>query len=83
MYGSIAFFNELSREIFCLFAIPFFMRYFFPSTAVGLGGATALDATLPIIQKSGSIQVVPLAISFGFITNLVVPILLAFFIGLT
>ncbi|UKH27264.1 DUF340 domain-containing protein [Actinobacillus pleuropneumoniae] len=82
MYGSIAFFNELSREIFCLFAIPFFMRYF-PSTAVGLGGATALDATLPIIQKSGSIQVVPLAISFGFITNLVVPILLAFFIGLT
>ncbi|EFM89229.1 Membrane protein of uncharacterised function (DUF340) [Actinobacillus pleuropneumoniae] len=54
MYGSIAFFNELSREIFCLFAIPFFMRYF-PSTAVGLGGATALDATLPIIQKSGSI----------------------------
>ncbi|ABN74656.1 membrane protein hypothetical protein [Actinobacillus pleuropneumoniae] len=82
MYGSIAFFNELSREIFCLFAIPFFMRYF-PSTAVGLGGATALDATLPIIQKSGSIQVVPLAISFGFIINLVVPILLAFFIGLT
>ncbi|EFM87018.1 Predicted membrane protein [Actinobacillus pleuropneumoniae serovar 2 str. S1536] len=38
---------------------------------------------MPIIQKSGSIQVVPLAISFGFIINLVVPILLAFFIGLT
>lgn len=81
MYGSIAFFNDLSREIFCLFAIPFFMRHF-PSTAVGLGGATALDATLPIIQKSGGIQIVPLAISFGFIINLVVPILLAFFIGL-
>ncbi len=81
VYGSIAFFNDLSREIFCLFAIPFFMRLF-PSTAVGLGGATSLDATLPIIQKSGGIQIVPLAISFGFIVNLVVPILLAFFIGL-
>ncbi|WP_373819711.1 lysine exporter LysO family protein [Glaesserella sp.] len=81
VYGSIAFFNDLSREIFCLFAIPFFMR-FFPSTAVGLGGATSLDATLPIIQKTGGIQIVPLAISFGFIVNLVVPILLAFFIGL-
>ncbi len=81
VYGSIAFFNDLSREIFCLFAIPFFMQRF-PSTAVGLGGATSLDATLPIIQKSGGIQIVPLAISFGFIINLVVPLLLAFFIGL-
>lgn len=81
IYGSIAFFNDLSREILCLFSIPFFMR-FFPSTAVGLGGATSLDCTLPIIQKSGGIQVVPLAISFGFIINLAVPILLAFFIGL-
>ncbi|TCT15740.1 uncharacterized membrane protein YbjE (DUF340 family) [Bibersteinia trehalosi] len=81
MYGSIAFFNDLSREILCLFTIPFFMRHL-PSTAVGLGGATALDCTLPIIQKSGGIQMVPLAISFGFIINLAVPFLLAFFIGL-
>lgn len=82
VYGSIAFFNDLSREIFCLFSIPFFMRMF-PSTAVSLGGATSLDCTLPIIQKSGGIQVVPLAISFGFIINLAVPVLLAFFIGLS
>lgn len=81
IYGSIAFFNDLSREILCLFMIPFFMRLF-PSTAVGLGGATSLDCTLPIIQKSGGIQVVPLAISFGFIVNLVAPLLLAIFIGL-
>lgn len=81
MYGSIAFFNDLSREILCLFTIPFFMRLF-PSTAIGLAGATALDCTLPIIQKSGGIQMVPLAISFGFIINLAVPFLLALFIGL-
>lgn len=81
VYGSIAFFNDLSREIFCLVSIPLFMRLF-PSTAVGLAGATSLDCTLPIIQKSGGIQVVPLAISFGFIINLAVPLLLAFFIGL-
>lgn len=81
MYGSIAFFNDLSREILCLFTIPFFMKRF-PSTAIGLAGATALDCTLPIIQKSGGIQVVPLAISFGFIINLAVPFLLALFIGM-
>lgn len=81
IYGSIAFFNDISREILCLFLVPLFMRQF-PSTAVGLGGATSLDCMLPIIQKSGGIQIVPLAISFGFIVNLAAPLLLAIFIGL-
>ncbi|AWW34207.1 hypothetical protein CT138_04820 [Mannheimia varigena] len=81
IYGSIAFFNDISREILCLFLVPLFMRQF-PSTAVGIGGATSLDCMLPIIQKSGGIQIVPLAISFGFIVNLAAPLLLAIFIGL-
>ncbi|MDO4430611.1 MAG: lysine exporter LysO family protein [Lonepinella koalarum] len=78
IYGSIAFFNDLSREILSLFVIPFFM-FNYRSTAVGLAGATALDCTLPIIQRSGGIEVVPLAISFGFVTNIAPPILLVFF----
>ncbi|HDL2136576.1 TPA: lysine exporter LysO family protein, partial [Mannheimia haemolytica] len=49
IYGSIAFFNDISREILCLFLVPLFMRQF-PSTAVGIGGATSLDCMLPIIQ---------------------------------
>ncbi|MDP8100589.1 lysine exporter LysO family protein [Phocoenobacter atlanticus] len=79
--GSTAFFNDLSRELICLLTIPFFMQRF-PSTAVGLGGATSLDVSLPIIQKTGGMQVVPIAISFGFIINILVPILLPLFIGL-
>ncbi len=78
VFGSIAFFNDLSREIVSLFVIPFFM-FNYRSTAVGLAGATALDCTLPIIQRSGGIEVVPLAISFGFVTNIAPPILLVFF----
>ncbi len=82
MAGSMAFFNDLSRELYCLFTIPFFMQRF-PSTAVGLGGATSLDVSLPLIQKTGGTQAVPLAISFGFIINIAVPILLSLFIGLS
>ena len=78
VFGSIAFFNDLSREIISLFVIPFFM-FRYRSTAVGLAGATALDCTLPIIQRSGGIEVVPLAISFGFVTNIAPPILLILF----
>ncbi|MDO4223375.1 MAG: lysine exporter LysO family protein [Acinetobacter sp.] len=78
VFGSIAFFNDLSREILSLFIIPFFMQRY-RSTAVGVAGATALDCTLPIIQRAGGIDVVPLAISFGFVTNIVPPILMVFF----
>lgn len=76
--GSIAFFNDLAREIVSLFAIPLFMRHF-RSTAIGITGATAIDCTLPIIQKSGGIEVTPIAISFGFVTNILPPFLLVFF----
>ncbi|MBE2898597.1 lysine exporter LysO family protein [Pasteurellaceae bacterium 20609_3] len=79
--GSIAFFNDLIREILSLMFVPMLMRRF-ATAAVGFTGATALDCTLPIIQRSGGVQVVPLAISYGFIINLAVPLLLVLFTSL-
>ena len=78
IWGSIAFFNDLSRELMSLFIVPLFMQHY-RSTAIGYTGATAIDCTLPIIQKAGGVEVLPLAFSFGFITNIVPPILLVFF----
>ncbi|WP_201589999.1 lysine exporter LysO family protein [Psychrobacter fozii] len=81
VWGSVALFNDLVREFFALIFIPVFMRKY-PSAAVGLGGATSLDFTLPIIQQSGGLKVVPLAISFGFIINIVSPVLMVLFSSL-
>ena len=81
IWGSVALFNDLIREFFALLFIPVFMRKY-PSAAVGLGGATSLDFTLPIIQQSGGLKVVPLAISFGFIINIVAPVLMVVFSAL-
>ena len=81
IWGSVALFNDLIREFFALLFIPVFMRKY-PSAAVGLGGATSLDFTLPIIQQSGGLKVVPLAISFGFIINIVSPVLMVVFSAL-
>lgn len=75
VWGSVALFNDLLREFAALLFIPVFMRRY-PSAAVGLGGATSLDFTLPVIQRSGGLAVVPLAISFGFIINIVSPVLM-------
>lgn len=76
--GSIAFLNDISREFIAFLFIPVIMRSS-PCTSIGIGGATSLDFTLPIIQRSGGLSVVPVAISFGFIVNLLAPVFLVLF----
>lgn len=49
------------------------------STALGLCGATSMDFTLPVLQRSGGVEIVPAAIVHGFILSLLVPVLMAFF----
>lgn len=78
VWGSVALVNDLAREFFALMFIPLLMRRY-PSAAVGVGGATSLDFTLPVIQSSGGLAVVPLAISFGFVINVSAPFLMVFF----
>lgn len=77
-WGSVALLNDLLRELFALIFIPMLMRRF-PSAAVGVGGATSLDFTLPVIQQAGGLAVVPVAISFGFIVNVLSPFLMVVF----
>ncbi|MFC3914936.1 lysine exporter LysO family protein [Pseudaeromonas sharmana] len=82
LIGSTAFLNDLFRELLALMAIPLLMRRH-PSAAIGLGGATALDFTLPIIQRSGGLAMVPIAVVSGFILSLLGPLLMLFFLSLT
>ena len=77
-WGSVALLNDLLREFAVLVFIPILMRRY-PSTAIGIGGAASLDFMLPLIQKSGGLLAVPVAISFGFIVNVVAPFLMVFF----
>lgn len=75
-WGSVALLNDLLREFFALAFIPLLMSRSM-AAAVGVGGATSLDFTLPIIQKSGGLTAVPVAISFGFVVNVLSPLLMA------
>lgn len=76
--GSTAFFNDLARELLAIMLIPGLVRRS-RSTALGLCGATSMDFTLPVLQRSGGVEIVPAAIVHGFILSLLVPILMAFF----
>jgi uncharacterized membrane protein YbjE (DUF340 family) len=49
--GSAAF-NDLARELLAIMLIPGLVRRS-RSTALGLCGATSMDFTLPVLQRSG------------------------------
>ncbi|EPE1526076.1 TPA: lysine exporter LysO family protein [Citrobacter freundii] len=76
--GSAAFFNDLARELIAIMLIPGMVGCS-RSTALGLCGATSMDFTLPVLQRSGGLEMVPAAIVHGFILSLLVPLLMAFF----
>lgn len=78
VWGSVALLNDLLREFTALLFIPMLIGKY-PTTAVGLGGVTTMDFTLPVIQSSGGNEVVPLAMSFGFLVNIISPVLMVVF----
>lgn len=81
IYGGASFMLELLRELVALVAIPMLIRRY-PCTSIGYAGATAMDFTLPVIQSTGGVKCVPIAIVSGFILSLLVPVLMLFFVSL-
>ena len=81
VFGGASFMIELLRELVALVTIPILIRNK-PCTAIGSAGATAMDFTLPIIQSTGGVRCVPVAIVSGFILSLVVPVFMLFFVSL-
>lgn len=80
-WGGVAFLNDVMREIVALALIPLLVTRR-PAMAIGYGGATAMDFTLPIIRSSGGLACVPVAIASGFILSFVSPILMGLFLSL-
>ena len=76
--GSAAFFNDLLRELTAIMLIPALIARH-RSSALGLCGATAMDFTLPVLQRAGGNEIVPAAIVHGFVMSLLAPLLIAFF----
>ncbi|CAG9295720.1 LysO family transporter [Celerinatantimonas diazotrophica] len=81
LMGSSAFFIDLLRELIAIVLIPLLMPIS-KSAAIGYGGATSMDFTLPIIARSGGTQCVPVAIVSGFLLSLACPALIAIWLSI-
>jgi uncharacterized membrane protein YbjE (DUF340 family) len=81
LLGGVAFFNDLARELAAFVLIPLVIRRH-AALAIGYGGATSMDFTLPVIQQHGGVACVPVAVVSGFILSLLSPPLTLFFLSL-
>ncbi|QOR40961.1 lysine exporter LysO family protein [Billgrantia diversa] len=81
LFGGVAFFNDLTRELLAFILIPLTIYRHAP-LAIGYGGATSMDFTLPVIQQHGGVACVPIAVVSGFILSLLSPPLILFFLSL-
>ena len=79
-WGGVAFLNDVMREIIALAIIPLLIASR-PAMAIGYGGATAMDFTLPVIRSSGGLACVPVAIASGFLLSFLSPVLMAVFLS--
>lgn len=73
--GSASFLANMFRESLALLLIPFLGRSRVPAMAVSVGGATAMDVTLPLIEQSAGPWIVPVSFMSGALLSLVVPFL--------
>ena len=80
-WGGVAFLNDVMREIIALAIIPLLISAR-PAMAIGYGGATAMDFTLPVIRSSGGLACVPVAIASGFLLSFLSPVLMGIFLSL-
>lgn len=79
-WGGVAFLNDVLREIIALAIIPLVIGSR-PAMAIGYGGATAMDFTLPVIRSNGGLRCVPVAIASGFLLSFLSPVLMGVFLA--
>jgi uncharacterized membrane protein YbjE (DUF340 family) len=82
LLGSAAFLANMLREALALLLIPILGASKRPYSAIGVGGATAMDVTLPLIEQCAGPAAVPISFASGALLSLSVPFLVPLFYSL-
>jgi uncharacterized membrane protein YbjE (DUF340 family) len=73
--ATLAFISNLLRELLVITATPLLVRWFGKNGTVGIGGATAMDTTLPFILKSAGKDMAIAAFVSGVVLTVAMPVL--------
>ena len=78
--GAYVFLSNLWRELLTVAIVPFFAGRAHPALGAALGGATAMDSTLPAIKRSLGTQAAPWALITGTTLSALSPFALGLFL---
>jgi uncharacterized membrane protein YbjE (DUF340 family) len=73
--GTVALLSNMLRETIALVLVPLVARCPLPNIAIGMGGATSMDVTLPVIERSLGAESAPVALISGALLSAAVPLL--------
>lgn len=80
--SAIAFLTNVFREILAIVFISYTARYIGYFETVGLGGATSMDTTLPIITRNTNAETAVVAFVSGMVMSLMVPVLVPLIVSI-
>lgn len=78
--GTIAFLTNVLREVLSFVLIPLVARYN-KIICIGIGGASTMDSTLPVLIRATDLHTGVLGFFNGLVLTLVVPVLITFLLG--
>ncbi len=81
MWGALAFLSNIGREILSFILIPFMKGKKGALIPMAMGGATAMDTTMPMITRFSGEEYVLGALYNGVILSMMVPILIGFILS--
>ena len=82
IYGALAFLANIGREIMTYLTVPFIGKKSPPEVSIAMGGATAMDTTLPLITKFSGKEVVLWGLYNGFLLSMAAPVLISMFLAI-
>ena len=80
--GTLAFLTNVFREVLAILSLPLIARFLGQLAAIGPGGATTMDVTLPLIKKVAGEEVVLPAFFSGAVLSALVPVLVPLLLAL-
>jgi uncharacterized membrane protein YbjE (DUF340 family) len=82
IWGALAFLSNIEREIISFVLIPWMKGKKGPLVPIAMGGATAMDTTMPMITRFSGEEYVLGALYNGMVLSMAVPLLIGFILSL-
>jgi uncharacterized membrane protein YbjE (DUF340 family) len=80
LYGALGFLSNIGREMLTYLMVPIVGERSPPEATIAMGGATAMDTTLPLITRFSGKEAVLWGLYNGFVLSLAAPVLIGIFL---